>query len=183
MAFSYDTVTIDSEAYEVFASLDYAENYASAVFGATSWSDATDANKNLALVTATRTMNRQNWIGEKADSDNELEWPRSNIEGVADDAIPDKLKEATVELAISILAGSTVQTSITTENLSKRLKAGSVEIENFRSTAGNNLRFPLPVQELIGQWLTAFATVRTGPASGVDEKSRFTDRYGLTRGL
>ena len=174
MAFtSYPTVTIGSEPYDVYVSLEDAENYAAAMLNATAWDDATDNQKSVALVTATRTLDRQQWKGTKEDEDNALEFPRAGT-----DAIPQGIADATVELAVALLGGSSAETSISTESLEKRIKAGSVEIENFRARTGNTFRFPLPVQELIRPFLAASGSRVI--SSGTSGETTADDDYGFT---
>lgn len=181
MAFSYDTVTIGSEPYTSLLSLEDADNYLAASTLFSVWDALEDNAKGRFLVSATRLFDRLLWKGSKADDDNSHSWPRSGISGVADDAIPAKIKDAVAEMAVGFANGSTAETSTAQQDNIKRLRADTVEIENFRSTEAAIFRFPLPVQELISEYLDTPVIAPKSTGTGV--KSSFTDDYGFNRGI
>lgn len=173
MAFTYETVTIDSTNYNVYVVVADADDYLGASLYATDWTGATTDNKSRALVMATRLIDRQVWDGSQTDSDNEQDWPRS---GLTDDngntidsaTIPQFVKDATAELALSLLGDQDVETFDTTEV--KRVAAGSAQVEFFRGEGDFTKRFPTTVQELLGPYLAAANSSGLIPyASGVDE--------------
>lgn len=71
----------------------------------TSWTDATDAEKEAALRYATQWVDGKfSWKGNVKDNEQVLDWPRYNVyddEGrlVSADSIPEKVQEATAEMA------------------------------------------------------------------------------------
>lgn len=64
------------------------------------WDDASDADKDKALLQATRAMDRLNYRGEKTDADQELQFPRGG-----DLLVPDDIKAACAEEALALLEG------------------------------------------------------------------------------
>jgi hypothetical protein len=69
------------------------------------WEDATEDQRERALAEASRRIDRLKFRGEKADSTQELEWPRANAIGFEDDEIPEAVKIATYESAYALLDG------------------------------------------------------------------------------
>jgi hypothetical protein len=109
-----------------YISLNDAETYMEGRLHTTTWDGETDANKNAALVQATRILDRYvNWLGYKSDQDQALAWPRWGIcydcaqyyecaaewygndpyltFSVASDTIPQEIKDAACELALYLL--------------------------------------------------------------------------------
>lgn len=174
------TITIDGTDFDAYATVATADDYMVAAYHGATWRAALADDKARSLVTATRLLDRQVWQGRKASDAQALDWPRSGIAGVDDSAVPQAVVDATCELALSILDGSSVQTNATTEEQAKRLKAGSVEIENFRlsSSTDGAPRFPQIVHELVGQWLASSAPL-TATSAGTDATALSTD-YGFT---
>ena len=85
------------------------------------WTAASDANREAALQTATRRLDAEDWIGEKADTlaNNALRWPRSGVENpdgqsLSSSTVPTAIQYATAELAIQLL-DTTVADAPTTE--------------------------------------------------------------------
>lgn len=78
------------------------------------WSGATTAEKEAALRKGTQYIDLsygQQWRGLKADQDQALDWPRSNVvddanRAVGSDEIPQKLKDAVVEAAVLYNGGT-----------------------------------------------------------------------------
>lgn len=177
------SVTIGPKSYQSYATIAQADNYLAADFNASAWQAGEDDDaKGRALVSATRVLERQSWIGDKAESDQDLAWPRTGtgIDGVEDDEIPADIVSASIELANIIFTGTDVANT-TQEQSTKRQKAGSVEIEYFRSFDDPS-RFPRTVQELISKYLagSGYSGVIT---SGTDSCSTFDTNFAPTRAL
>lgn len=172
------TVTIDTIDFETYATVEEADEYLAADFGATLWRAETDDDqKARALVTSTRILNRLSWAGQPEDSDQPLAWPRSGIDGVDEDVIPQRVIDASIVLAKLIHAGSKVDDQQTTETGIKREKAGSVEIEYFIPTTDSQ-RLPTSVTELISPYIGGLA-IGGSIASGVCEPSAFSCPYPI----
>lgn len=168
-----------------------ATTYFSGRLGADAWTDATTDQKGQALITATRMIDRQRWAGTQVDYDNsDLAWPRSGVtdrygNSVASDAIPEDLMIGFYELALSLLEDESVQDTPAGGSNTKRVKAGSVEVEFFRPTLGVLGRFPQVVQELLAQFLAGANSNTGGLVSGDDRVSYFdvTDDIDNTFGV
>lgn len=160
---------------------------------ASAWAFLSNDAKDQALLTATRLFERQCWIGTQTGT---MQWPRSGVTdkyGVArsSSTVPQEIVDGQIELAFEISQDTAKETSGGEGTNTKRLKAGSAEIEYFRPTAGVNgqgsSRFPTPVMELVGQFMCgATGTGIAGAyASGTDQESSFTDSptFGLDQPL
>jgi hypothetical protein len=78
-----------------------ASSYFSTRLNSTAWLDATNSDRIAALTEATRLIDNLNFKGEKADSDQYLEFPRDD-----DTLVPTNVKFAAYELAWKLLDGS-----------------------------------------------------------------------------
>ena len=183
-------VTIGSTTYEVYSSLSEAEEYFNASTQYDDWQAFNDDQKRRGLVSATRLIDRQDWQGEKAEQGSptqELEFPRSDLtdcSGVSvasDDSLPLAVTASQL-LALDLLDGQELETSRTTEDLTKRLKAGSVEIENFRADKGEATRFPTDVMELLGCFLSGGLAIAGSIATGTDGEA-LDDDFEFNRGI
>ena len=185
-----ETITIDSGLeYTVYAGLETANVYVEAAFGAgaDAWRDATDLTKQRALVSATRRFEATKWCGEQASSSQDLAWPRSgltDIEGdaVADDAIPQEVIDANIELALDIILGTTQANKDAVDANIRRLKADVAEIEYFRASSASKAAFPETVRRLIGRWLCG-ADEAASIAYGTDGKSNFDNDFDVNQGF
>ncbi len=173
------TVTIGSNSYAVYSSLDYANKYLAGDFTATKWRAETDDDVlKRALISAARLLDRQVWPGTKEDADQLEAWPRTGVSGVEDGEIPQQIIDANALLAKYIHEGSSVETSTSTANNTRRLKAGSAEIEYFFPLT-NGTRLPLPVQELLAGLLgTGGAVIAAAQSFDTDRCSSADDNYG-----
>lgn len=180
-----ESVQIGSTSYASYASVEQADAYLAAAIHATNWWTATDDTKARALVSASRMLDRQDWLGDKTDPDQVLAWPRSNtgVDGVEDDVIPEPIVSAAIELALALVDGATVQTDANTSQKIQSISAGSVSISYFRGAEGVARRFPLIIHELVRDYLSGSAGLAIGTGSiafGVDGESSLENDYGLT---
>jgi len=92
----------------VAAADDLADDY----LGTLAWTTATTDNRGRALIMATRYLDQLEWIGSRASSTQVLAWPRSDAAcgewSFEDDEIPAPIKQATFDLAESLLASPTL---------------------------------------------------------------------------
>lgn len=87
-----------------YASVAEGDAYAEGHLHAANWTEASAENKAKALVHATRTINALfRFHGSPATATQALDWPRSS--GAYPDPVPARLRDATIELAMSLLAG------------------------------------------------------------------------------
>lgn len=174
------TITIDSTDYSVYGqtadALVNADAYFAARLGADAWTDATDADKEKALVTAVRFLDRGVlWSGDKTVADQALQWPRDGAtcrsDSVADGTIPDNIVLGEFELALALLENEAIQDEPGTGDLIKSAGAGSAKVEYFRPSAGtsSDTRFPTVVHELVGCYSAGNASLGGPWVSGVND--------------
>ena len=137
------------------------------------------------------------WRGKKAGGASQLNaWPRSDLtyldDGteVADDEVPNEVERATILLASSIASTPSHADAGTSSTATKRVKAGSAEVEFFHRQESVDGK---PIQDetvfaLIRQWLAGMdiSGGSMGPlAPGTDGESAFENagRYGRTKGF
>jgi len=166
------TVTLDTVDYEVYEDIAFLDAYINASPSFESWENLDTEAKTRFAITATRIFDRQNWIGAKTDSAQDLAWPRTGIADVEDDVIPTDVLNAYAEICLFQALGTDVQTQQSVAQTVRRLAAGSVSLEFFRGAEGAALRFPLPIWELIGKYLGGGATF-TNESTGTDGCSAF----------
>ncbi len=166
----YKIVTIGGVDYNSFEDLATADIYLAADPNADAFRAGDDDAKGRWLVTATRTLARQNWQ-----------------DGVIADPLPQEIRDATVELANAIAGGFDAANSETTASGIKRQSAGSVEQEFFHPGSlgmAHGHRFPLSVWELIRGLLAGSGASGIGSslASGTCGQTIADIDYGYSGG-
>jgi Putative DnaT-like ssDNA binding protein len=164
-----------------------ADTYFEHSINADAWKAATEDTKTSALVSATRSLDRQNWQGEKyQDAPTQvLDFPRSGLtdsEGnsVDETTVPQEVIDATCEYGLGLIEDNDLASQENTGSNIKVLKAGSAEIEYIRGSRGK--RFGTIVFELIGLWLEG-TSAYSGPfVSGASNESGLSDTFDLNRG-
>jgi hypothetical protein len=169
-----------------------ADAYLSAAYHADNWRALDDDSKGRALVTATRTLDRQEWLGVKTDDTYELDWPRKDtgVVGVTDDVVPIDITNASIELALSLTQGSDVQNYQSANGNIQSLKAGSASITYFRGggNGGVPTRFPQIVWELVEPYLSGGAgaantALSASQSTGTDKETVTGRDFGYTQGF
>lgn len=84
-----------------YADRTYGDSYFADRYPSTVWDNATDANKDKALATATRLIDNLNFAGDKYLSTQDNEFPRGD-----DTTVPSKIKDACCEIAYALLDGA-----------------------------------------------------------------------------
>lgn len=181
------TVTINGTDYPSYATLEYAIQYLSASIEATDFLAATATVQSQALVSMTRTIDRQSWQGTQTDGYEDAAFPRTGLyyrDGTPVDAnsVPVQVEDACCEGAAQLVSGGTFMDAATTFNYQKVIKAGSVSVENFRQI-GRQPRFPQVIQELIGLWLGGALLPLGSESTGTDKRTIFNELYDLTTGF
>lgn len=151
-----------------YADQDTATTYATGATHGTTFLALDDDGKGRALVTAGRVLDRQNW----ADGYTTFE-ERSVVQNIID---------ACIELAMALVDGSEVQTKPNTASDIASMSAGSVSM-SFRRGIYDATRFPLPVQELLRDYLAGAGAAFTAKSTGVDAETIFPIDLGFNRGL
>ncbi len=123
---------------------------------ATTWTDADDDQRIIALIWATRMLDEIcDWLGEKVTTTQALRWPRSGVYDrddivISSTVIPTWLKNATAELARHLLAKDRLQTIDDATNGLKSADVGSISVEFDK---GNQLAMlPASIQNIIGPY-------------------------------
>ena len=118
-----------------YCTLAEANTYHESRLYTTSWTDAEDDNKVIALIWATRMLDEIcDWVGEKSTGEQALRWPRWDAwdkDGYNLDAntIPTFLKNATAELAFQLILKDRLQTMDDSIGGLKSVTAGSVSVD------------------------------------------------------
>lgn len=90
-----------------YITLAEAQAYADGDIDAAQWDDATTDQKTRALITATRNLDLVGFVGTRSSTTQALAWPRKDFttteKTYADDEIPSEIKQATYELAKSLV--------------------------------------------------------------------------------
>ncbi len=156
-------ITIGSTAYETYVTVAEVDEYANGSLNAAAWEALLEDDKGRAIVMATRWIDSQCWQGAKVDPDQPLEWPRIVNEVTID--VDPLIARAAILLAILTAANPelpdqmTGNVEVSADGGTKRLKAGSVEIEYFRNLSfivygnGSVSPFPRSVMSLLGAYL------------------------------
>lgn len=192
---SISTITIGAVNYTAYASVSEADEYLAVdpVRGAT-WTALTADEKGARLVAATRRLDLLDWAGSKTGDEGTQEnaWPRTGLTypdgtAVSTSEVPIEVENATILLAGTIAIDAKNANAGTSGTNTKRLKAGSAEIEYFRPTSGKALQDESAFG-LIRIFLAAFAATSAGSgayAGGSTKTSSFCDEdmgYGLDEG-
>lgn len=114
-------VTIDNavggSASNAFVTLAELTSYMEGRLNSTAFDSATTDTKNRAIVEATRELSNLTWKGSRVTDTQALSWPRQWVQNpdipylaanyYATDAIPQRVKDATMELAFQFLSAGT----------------------------------------------------------------------------
>lgn len=146
--------TPGSASANTYALLAEAEAYALTLTVKDDWLAADDPTKNAALVQATRGLDNLRWKGLKSTVITQpLQWPRAWVTdrdgfALASDTIPQKIKDATCEFAIRIVADD--RAADAGGLVYKSLELGSLKL-------GDVSRHPVPasVMEMVGEFLNS----------------------------
>lgn len=161
------TVSISSQDFETYVIAADADTYfiPGVSAAATAFKALADADtKNSYLVTATRYLDSLNWAAA--------------YDTFAEREVVQAILDACCELAAAFVSDPDLGTSITAEV--RRLKAGSVEIENYRQTvdktSGSAVSFlPPNVLSMLKQYLGGSTVVASSYAFGTSRESTVED--------
>ena len=136
MAFALDA-TVGGSSANSFVSLAEAQTYMDARLNSSAWSAASPTNQSIALVEATRELSARRWIGEAVSSSQALAWPRAFARNpdaawgtgalyFDTTVIPQRVKDATCELAFQFLNAGTTDIASLDATLNTRVKTVDV---------------------------------------------------------
>ena len=128
-----------------YATVAEGDSYFGDRLNSTEWTDATTGTKEKALVTATRRIDEEMFLGFKVTITQALKWPRAGVndeDGVAlynsaTPAIPQRIKEATFVAALELL-----KVDYLTEDYLQNFSffsAGSVQFKQFTQQGAGRL--------------------------------------------
>ena len=159
--------TAGSATANSYATVAEADSYHQAHVSPATWDAATSDEKCKALQMATRLLDQRfEWKGVAAGNTQALLWPRVGVVGpkgylLANDTIPDALKNATAEQARLLLdEDRTVDSEVTTKGIS-RLVAGPIELEFSGAAASSR-----PIPDSVAGFLVPFYGTLTGVGGG-----------------
>lgn len=99
--------TVGGTTSNSFLTVADADAIANNTLNVSTWTGATTDDKGRALIMATTDLQGLDWVGTRATTTQALVWPRTDatINGreIADNEIPREVKQATFDLALSIL--------------------------------------------------------------------------------
>lgn len=162
MAFSFVVETGDGDPDATsYVSIQFADDYIDAnSFASADWLALSDENKQRLLIRASKYLdNIVQWDGEKVDEDSGLRWPRSGVydrDGflIAEDDIPQALKEAVAEMANYLRTSDWTAPSDTAGLREVQVDVIDIKFDsNFKR--GN-------VPPIIAQILEGLGTINTG---------------------
>lgn len=166
------TVTISSTDFDTYANVSQADLYLLADTTFATWDANDDDTKGRFLVSATRILDAQDWL-----TDYDTQTERETVQPIID---------ASILIANAISNGDTaILGTSATEAENKRLKAGSVEIENFRSlnsnayTGSKRTDFPPAIHALLKPYLAGGNFNAGAQAFGVEGTSVGGEDYGI----
>lgn len=179
-----------SAGYNSYISVDDATDYLELSLHANSWNNASSSDKEKALVTAARLLDRYRWIGTKTDAAQGLDWPRTGVsdaEGneIEDDEIPQQILDLQCELAVILLDDRTAQNG--SNGPVKFLATGKVTVEFFGSPTTKGPVFRA-VQRMAGEFLASRGWSAAGTVYGNEDEdgeaieSDFSDKERWNRG-
>lgn len=164
---SITTITIATVDYVSYASVAEADAYLAVdPVRSAAWAALSTDQKGQKLVAATRRLDQLNWNGQKTGTDaaQPNAWPRTGLTypdgtAVPDDEVPQAVEDACCLLAGSIAINAKAAESGSSASNTKRVKAGTAEVEFFRPTAG------VPLQDESAWALVKFYTTGGQSAS------------------
>ncbi|MEE8609012.1 MAG: DnaT-like ssDNA-binding protein [Nitrospiraceae bacterium] len=189
------TITIETVGYTSYASVAEADSYLNIdPTREAAWEALSTDNKGKKLISATRRLDLFKWQGEKTgDEDVQFnQWPRTGLTypggtAVSTSEVPVEVENATILLAGSIALDAEQADAGSSGSNTKRVKAGSAEVEFFRQVTGVALQdetaFTLikPFLELSTVVASQGAFVSGNEA--VESTFSDIDQWGRTRGF
>lgn len=130
----------------MYVNLDEANEYFSTRLNVDAWASASDADKEKALIMATKAIDRQPLKGQKTDPSQLLAFPR-----YPDTEIPEAVKEACCEEALALLERGNSQRRKLQQEGVQSFSLGNMS-ETYAPGAGRGL-LSQEVKELLRPWL------------------------------
>jgi hypothetical protein len=133
---------ISGETSNSYVTLEDGNLYFDDRLNTTEWDDADTAIREKALITATRRIDEEQFLGIKATLTQALKWPRLgayNEDGTlfASDAIPERVKQATYMTALELLKADFLAESYL--NNYSFLSTGTMQFKQFTQQSAGRL--------------------------------------------
>jgi hypothetical protein len=161
MAITFNT-TVGDPAANSYATVAEADDYLTQarLHVSTGWTELTNNQKEAALMWATREVDLYEYVGTLLATDQALQWPRLNAythDGrlVAEDAIPQAVKDAQAELAYFLAQADPAGVPAGEEF--EKVKVGPIEV-SFKDRAGSGEileQAPPDVRAMLKRYLKA----------------------------
>ena len=155
MSLVVETGSLATSTANSYVDLDYADTYFEDRYNST-WANASDDDKERALLYAGVYLNSLPWKGYKSKGTQGMMWPRIYLQDedgyyVDDDIVPTRVKYAQCEAALRELTSGTLQPDLARGGKIKRQKVDVLETEWFDG-ASSKTEFTV-IQELLKGYL------------------------------
>ena len=158
-------VTVSGVSVLIFGNQEGAKTYWQTALGGDPFLSADSNTQKQALVSVTRWLLREGLCSQEG----------VDILPSADDAdVPDEVLQAAYELSSVIIADPEASSSNAGQSNTKRLKAGSAEVEFFKPQAG--FLFPSGALKLLLPYLKTLQNAGSQTSTGVGNLASGTDR-------
>lgn len=151
-----------------------ANSYFQGAIHGDAWDAASNEDKDRALVTATRMLDRLRWTGSRASTSQDLAFPRSGVSdrygvAIASTVIPTDLKEAVYELAASLIDNSAGASGGSGAGNVKAIATSRTRIEFFSGTKTPANGVPAHVRAIVAHMLYARNLAAGGASYGTSD--------------
>lgn len=153
------TVTIGSDTFNVYVDQATAATYFNGRAGGAVWLTYVADDRARGLVSATRLLDLQSWVGTKTSPSQPIDWPRDGVvdrdgAAIANTVFPPDIQAGCCELALALLQDPTLQESSQgSSSNTKKLEAKGVAIEYFAPVDG--ARLPTACYERVAFYYTS----------------------------
>lgn len=124
-----------------YCSMEFANIYFLSCLGTAAWDDASDGDKEKALLRATIIIDRLNYSGEKTDLEQRRQFPRGG-----DTVIPESIKFAACHIALGLLDGVDPEMEIANSSVLQH-KIGPINTNYDRSRIADHIKAGIPSLE------------------------------------
>ena len=160
--------TPNGSSADSYVSVSDADAYHATHLYASTWTGATEPNKEIALKMATRILDEKiDWSGNKASSTQALAWGRTNVSddgyNVDSTIVPQPVKNATAEFARHLIAAD--PTGDAQGKGLESMSVGSISLTFDKTDTAGVL--PSIVQEMLRGWGSIHARAKFGTVSVV----------------
>lgn len=179
-------LTIQGNDYPIYGTQARAREYFVPHISGSVFNNAAFDLQQQSLVTSRRMIDRQTFTADPATTTQITKFPQSG-----ETTVPLAIETAEYELALLLIRTPNFFNTATTGSNRKRIRAGSVELENFSATTGANRigggapTFPPQIQDLLRPYLGSDVSIITPVVGGTNNKSFIIPRIGndISEGL